>query len=328
MELALPVLALVAGLAALVWSANRFVDGAAASARLLGVPALLVGMVVVGFGTSAPELTVSAISAWRGNPSIALGNAWGSDICNIALILGATAAIAPVAVRRAVFRFDLPVLLGATVLAWFLVRDGGVSRTNAWIFLAVFAAWLAGSTFLAMRSGSPPGAEHGAGGGLSGRAAAFWTLVGLLALVGSSRVLVWGATELAHALGVSDLVIGLTVVAVGTSLPELASSIAAARKGEDDLAVGNVVGSNLFNTLAVVGLAGAIRPMPDADPAIVSRDIPVAFVLTVALAVLGLPLWRRGRRDGRLSRPAGWALLALYAGYLAKLFLAARAPVG
>ena len=138
----------------------------------------------------------------------------------------------------------------------------------------------------------------------------------------------WGATELAHALGVSDLVIGLTVVAVGTSLPELASSIAAARKGEDDLAVGNVVGSNLFNTLAVVGLAGAIRPMPDADPAIVSRDIPVAFVLTVALAVLGLPLWRRGRRDGRLSRPAGWALLALYAGYLAKLFLAARAPVG
>ena len=176
MEPALPVLALVAGLAALVWSANRFVDGAAASARLLGVPALLVGMVVVGFGTSAPELTVSAISAWRGNPSIALGNAWGSDICNIALILGATAAIAPVAVRRAVFRFDLPVLLGATVLAWFLVRDGGVSRTNAWIFLAVFAAWLAGSTFLAMRPARSTARGAGSPGARrrSGRSSASW----------------------------------------------------------------------------------------------------------------------------------------------------------
>ena len=328
MELALPLLAVVAGLAALVWSADRFVDGAAASARLLGVPALLVGMVVVGFGTSAPELTVSAISAWQGNPSIALGNAWGSNICNIALILGATAAIAPLAVRRAVFRFDLPVLLAATILSWFLVGDGGVSRGNAWILLAVFAAWLAGSIFLAMRSGAPAGAEQGAGAGLSGRAAAAWTAVGLAVLVGSSRALVWGATELARALGVSDLVIGLTVVAVGTSLPELASSIAAARKGEDDLAVGNVVGSNLFNTLAVVGLAGAIRPMPDADPAIAARDIPVALVLTVSLAILGLPLWRRGRRDGRLSRPAGWALLVLYAGYLARLFLSGRLPVG
>ena len=319
MSLLLPILAVAAGLAALVWSADRFVDGAAASARLLGVPALLVGMVIVGFGTSAPELTVSAISAWEGNPSIALGNAWGSNICNIALILGTTAAIAPVAVRRDAYRFDLPVLLVATALSWLLVRDGGVSRQNAWILLAVFAAWLAGSTFLAMRAGVAAGERHAAGAGLSGRMAAVWTLVGLAVLVLSSRALVWGAVELARAIGVSDLVIGLTIVAVGTSLPELASSIAAARKGEDDLAVGNVVGSNLFNTLAVVGLAGAIHPMPDADPAIAGRDIPAALLLTVLLAVFGLPRLRRGGGNGRISRPAGWILLAGYAVYLALL---------
>lgn len=319
MSLLLPLLAVAAGLAALVWSADRFVDGAAASARLLGVPALLVGMVVVGFGTSAPELTVSAISAWEGNPSIALGNAWGSNICNIALILGTTAAIAPVAVRRDAYRFDLPVLLVATGLSWLLVRDGGVSRQNAWILLAVFAAWLAGSTFFAMRAGGAAGELHAAGAGLSGRMAAVWTLVGLAVLVLSSRALVWGAVELARAIGVSDLVIGLTIVAVGTSLPELASSIAAARKGEDDLAVGNVVGSNLFNTLAVVGLAGAIHPMPDTAPAIAGRDIPVALLLTILLAIFGLPRLWRGGGNGRISRPVGWILLAVYAAYLAML---------
>lgn len=322
--LLLPLLAVALGLAALVWSADRFVDGAAASARLLGVPALLVGMVVVGFGTSAPELTVSALSAWQGNPAIALGNAWGSNICNIALILGLTAAVAPVAVRREALLFDLPALVAVTAASWWLVRDGGVSRANAWILLGLFAAWLAGSCLVAMRT-RPPAAAADAeapGCGLSGRMAAFWTLAGLALLVLSSRALVWGAVELAQALGVSDLVIGLTVVAVGTSLPELASSVAAARKGEDDLAVGNIIGSNLFNTLAVVGVAGAIRAMPDCDPAIAGRDIPAAFALSAALLLLGLPRWRgRGARDGRLGRPVGWLLLAAYAAYLADLVL-------
>ena len=323
MSLALPLLAVVAGLAALVWSADRFVDGAAAAARLLGVPALLVGMVVVGFGTSAPELTVSAISAWEGNPSIALGNAWGSNICNVALILGAAAAVSPLAVRRASLRFDLPVLLAATALSWFLLRDGSVSRADAWILLGVFAAWLGVSVLLAVR-GRAAAAEETPGGGLSGREAAFWTVFGLVVLVVSSRALVWGAVELAQALGVSDLVIGLTVVAVGTSLPELASSVAAARKGEDDLAVGNVIGSNLFNTLAVVGLAGAIRPMDAVVPAVAARDVPAAFALAAALLVLGLPWWRRGARDGRLGRVAGAVFLAAYAFYLVLLFRAAR----
>ena len=320
MHLLAAIAAVVLGLAALVWSADRFVDGAAASARLLGVPPLLVGMVVVGFGTSAPELTVSALSAWQGSSAIALGNAWGSNICNIALILGLAAAIAPLSVQREALRFDLPALLAATALSWALVRDGGVSRANAWILLGVFAAWLAGSCLLALRTKRGAAAADAPGGGLSGRMAAFWTLAGLAVLVASSRALVWGAVELAQALGVSDLVIGLTVVAVGTSLPELASSVAAARKGEDDLAVGNVIGSNLFNTLAVVGLAGAIRPMPETDPAIVARDIPAAFALTAALLLFAFGLPRRGGgREGRIPRWGGVLLLAFYVAYMARV---------
>ena len=326
MELALPLLALVAGLVALVWSANRFVDGAAASARLLGVPALLVGMVVVGFGTSAPELTVSAISAWRGNSSIALGNAWGSNICNIALILGVAAAIRPLAIRREALRFDLPILFGTTILAWYLLADETLSRADAVVLLAAFFAWLFASGRRAVRGGAAPelSSANAPGAGLSGRMAAFWTVAGLVVLVASSRVLVWGAVALAQALGVSDLVIGLTVVAVGTSLPELASSIAAARKGEDDLAVGNVVGSNLFNTLAVVGLAGAIRPMDAIDPAVPERDVPWAFFLAgILLLILPFPSVYAKAGQRRIERPGGLLLLVLYAAYLAELVLAA-----
>ena len=316
----LQIAAIVLGLAALVWSADRFVDGAAATARLLGVPPLLVGMVVVGFGTSAPELTVSAFAAAAGDSGIALGNAWGSNICNVALILGLSAAISPIVVPRAARRFDLPVLLGATALSWLLLVDGTLARADAWILLAVFAAWLGLSVRAALRGKKPAIDGDAPGGGLPGRAAAFWTLVGLVVLVASSRALVWGAAGVARTLGTSELLIGLTVVAVGTSLPELASSVAAARKGESDLAVGNVIGSNLFNTLAVVGLAGAIRPMETVAPAVAGRDVPVAFALTAALLlVLPVPFVWRKAAVRRLARPAGWLLLAAYAGYMAWL---------
>ena len=326
MSLLLPVLAVLLGLAALVWSADRFVDGAAASARLLGVPALLVGMVVVGFGTSAPELTVSAISAWRGNSSIALGNAWGSNICNIGLILGVAAVVSPLAIRREALRFDLPILFGTTILSWPLLADDTLSRADAIVLLAAFAAWLLASIRRAVRGGRAPelASANAPGAGLSGRMAAFWTVAGLVVLVVSSRVLVWGAVELAQALGVSDLVIGLTVVAVGTSLPELASSIAAVRKGVDDLAVGNVIGSNLFNTLAVVGLAGAIRPMEAIDPAVCERDVSWAFCLTgILLLLLPFPSVCAKAGERRIERPGGLLLLVVYAAYLVKLVLAA-----
>ena len=293
----LQIAAIVLGLTALVWSADRFVDGAAATARLLGVPPLLVGMVVVGFGTSAPELTVSAFAAAAGDSEIALGNAWGSNICNVALILGLSAAISPLVVPRAARRFDLPVLLGATALSWFLLVDGTLSRADAWILLAVFAAWLGWSVRAALRGKKPAVAGDAPGGGLSGREAAFWTLAGLVVLVASSRALVWGAAGVARTLGTSELLIGLTVVAVG-----------------------NVIGSNLFNTLAVVGLAGAIRPMETVAPAVAGRDVPVAFALTAALLlVLPVPFVWRKADVRRLARPAGWLLLAAYAGYMAWL---------
>lgn len=329
MEIALPFLAVAAGLAALVWSADRFVAGAAAGARLLGVPPLVVGMIVVGFGTSAPELAVSAIGAARGNPEIALGNAYGSNICNVALILGISALLRPLVVTRTVSTRHLPALAGATLLSIFLVGAAGVSRLESFVFLALFAValfFMARDTSAAPASGAS--AAEDSRPPRAARAAAD-TVVGLAVLVLSSRALVWGAVELAVAFGVSDLAIGLTVVAIGTSLPELASALAAVRRGEDDLAVGNVVGSNLFNTLAVVGLAGAIRPMPVVDPAVVRRDIPASLAVALALWILGRP--RRPapgapRGPGRLGRPAGIAFLAFYAAYFALLAVSASSP--
>ena len=257
--------AIVGGLLLLVWSADRFVEGSAAAARHFGMPPLLIGMVIVGFGTSAPEMLVSAMAAWQNNPGIALGNAYGSNITNIALILGVTALIAPIAVHSQVLRKELPILIAVTALAAFQLRDDELSRPDAWILLGVFGVLMAWS----VRQGLQQRADA-LGGEIERelvihamplRRSLFWIALGLIVLIASSRLLVWGAVEIAHALGVSDLVIGLTIVALGTSLPEFASSIMAIRKGEDDIALGNVIGSNLFNTLAVVGIAGAIRPM-------------------------------------------------------------------
>ncbi|PLY01906.1 MAG: calcium/sodium antiporter, partial [Desulfuromonas sp.] len=265
MSLTLPVIVLLIGLIVLVWSADRFVDGAAATAYYAGMPTLLIGMVVIGFGTSAPEMVVSAISAGQGNPGLALGNAYGSNISNIALILGVTALISPITVKSGVLRKELPVLFGATLLAAGLLFDLHLSRMDAWILLAVFAVIIGWWIWIGL-SARHDSLEADIDVTLEVdpmplKKAIFWLVIGMLLLVASSRALVWGAVEIAHAFGVGDLIIGLTIVAIGTSLPELASSIAAARKGEHDLALGNVIGSNLFNTLAVVGIAGSIQPL-------------------------------------------------------------------
>lgn len=321
MDLALRIAAVVLGLGALVWSADRFVDGASAAARLLGVPPLLVGMVVVGFGTSAPELTVSALAAADGNPALALGNAFGSNICNIALILGLCAALRPIPVGRAAVVREIPFVLVATFVAGWLLWDDSLSRGEALALLAVFSALLAVSSVLGIRSeGADPAGQAAAGPprALSPAAAALWLLLGLAGLVLSSRALVWGAVGVARALGVSDLLIGLTVVAVGTSLPELASSVAATLRGENDLAVGNVIGSNLFNTLAVVGLAGVIAPLGNVPDAVRLRDLPVTAAFTLALLLFGaFPLLRR--RAASLRRWQGALLLLGYAAYTAWL---------
>lgn len=314
----LPIAAIIVGLLLLIWSADRFVDGAAATARHFGMPQLLIGIVIIGFGTSAPEMIVSALSALNGNPGIALGNAYGSNITNIGLILGLTALVLPLAVNSQVLKQELPVLIFVTALSAFLIMDGDVLRLDAWILLGIFFIYM-GWTIWTGLSNRDDSLVHDVKEELQEQEymslakALMWVVIGLALLIGSSQLLVWGAVKIAHYFGVSDLVVGLTIVAVGTSLPELASSIAAARKNEVDLAVGNIIGSNLFNTLAVVGLAGAISPMYVGQE-VFTRDMPVMSVLTVLLLVFGFG------KKGQINRVKGLILLLAYIGYNFYLF--------
>lgn len=309
------ILAIIGGLGLLVWSADRFVEGAASTARYAGMPPLLIGMVIVGFGTSAPEMTVSALAALHGNPGLALGNAYGSNITNIALILGLVAALNPIALHSQALRRELPILLAVTLLAGFQLVNETISRTDAVVLLVVFAAVMGWSIYDALQKRRDALAdeieqelvEHA----MPLKNALIWLFVGLVLLILSSRLLVWGAVEIAHRFGVSDLIIGLTIVAVGTSLPELASSVIAARKGEHDIAFGNVLGSNLFNTLAVVGIAGVIHPM-SVPSEVLYRDWGVMTLLTVSLFVAG---YGYSGEPGYIDRFEGRFLLSIYAIY-------------
>ncbi|MGK2941572.1 MAG: calcium/sodium antiporter, partial [Immundisolibacter sp.] len=307
-------LTVIAGLALLAWSAGLFVDGAAAVARHMGMPPLMIGMIIVGFGTSAPEMMVSALASMQGNPGIALGNAYGSNIANIAVILGLTAVICPLLVQSRVLRKELPILVAVTALGAFQLSDGEVSRIDAACLLAVFGGLVLWS-IIEGRHKQPDALGTEIQQELTARKqpvgrAWFRLVLGLVLLIISSRMLVWGAVGIARGFGVSDLVIGLTIVAIGTSLPELASSIVAVRKGEHDIAIGNVIGSNLFNTLAVVGIAAAIHPT--AVPAeVIARDIPVMAALTVCLFILGFGF----KGPGRINRFEGAALMVAYAVY-------------
>ena len=314
----LPIAAIIVGLLLLIWSADRFVDGAAATARHFGMPQLLIGIVIIGFGTSAPEMIVSALSAVNGNPGIALGNAYGSNITNIGLILGLTALVLPLAVNSQVLKQELPILIFVTALSAFLIMDGDVLRLDAWILLGIFFIYM-GWTIWTGLSNRDDSLVHDVKEELQKQEymslakALMWVVIGLALLMGSSQLLVWGAVKIAHYFGVSDLVVGLTIVAVGTSLPELASSIAAARKNEVDLAVGNIIGSNLFNTLAVVGLVGAISPMYVGQE-VFTRDMPVMSTLTVLLLVFGFG------KKGQINRIKGLILLLAYISYNFYLF--------
>ena len=314
----LPFAAVIGGLALLVWSADRFVEGAASTASYIGMPPLLIGMVIVGFGTSAPEMVVSGLAAYNGNPGIGLGNAYGSNISNIALILGITGLVTPIIVNPQVIKKELPVHLGVIALTAALLWDEEVSRGDAITLLAVFAAIISWTIWRGLRQhkieqeASPEEPEEEK---MPLGKSIFWLLIGLFILMGSSRVLVWGAVEIAHQFGVSDLIIGLTIIAIGTSLPELASSIIATRKGQHDIAIGNVLGSNLFNTLTVVGIAGVIHPM-HVGPDILPRDILLMTVLTLSLFVFGYGF---GGKQGSISRINGGLLLLCYicySGYL------------
>lgn len=307
--------AIAVGLVLLVWGADRFVVGAAATAHNLGVSHLLIGLTVVGFGTSAPEILVSINAASSGNPTLAIGNALGSNIANIALILGVTALVQPLRIRSQTLHREMPVLLAVTLLTLLPFLDQHLSRAEGFALLGglgLMLYWLVRVELLS-RAGDPMVAELEAEirSDLSMAAALGMVLVGLLVLLLASRLLVWGAVGVAKELGISDLVIGLTIVALGTSLPELAASIAAARKNEHDLAIGNVIGSNMWNLLAVLGVAGAVGPT-GFEREVLTRDFLVMIGLTIALFAMAYNI----DGEGNIKRSEGAALLLAFIAYI------------
>lgn len=322
----LPIAALLSGLLMLAWSGEQFVQGARALARHGRMPPLLVGLVVVGFGHSVPELAVAIWSAWLERPGLALGNAWGAHIVNIGLILAVTALLAPVRLRSQVLRREAPMLLAATALTAVLVADSTLSRADAFVLLAAMGALLVWTVRQPRRHADDALAREIAANDApaptrSLGAALLQSLLAAAVLAGGSALLVWGAAAAAWLLGISDLAMGLSVIALGSALPELAACVAAARQGDDDVVLGTVLGAALFNLLAVVGLTAAIAPA-DIEPQALTRDLPVLAGMTLALFVLA-----RRRGEGLLRRPEALTLLFAYGAYLAWL-LATLVPGG
>lgn len=310
-------LALVVGLAILIWSADRFVEGAVSTALNLGMTPMLVGLTVVAFGTSAPELIVSAMAALQGSSNLAVGNAVGSNIANIALVLGLTTLFSAIPIKLGILKVELPTLLIATALATLVIMDGTVTFDDGLILVGLLIISLIVLAKLSTSSQELP-EEIEAADGMSPLKAYTYLFVSLAALVLSSRMLVWGATGIAVELGVSDLIIGLTIVAIGTSLPELAASIASALKGHHDLALGNVIGSNLFNLLAVLAIPAFITP-PVIDQESLFRDYGFMLILTAGLALLCLV--NHLNKSEQIGKIAGITLLSSYIGYLALLYM-------
>ena len=319
----LAILAILTGFIILAWSADRFVDGAAALARHLGISPLIVGLTIVGFGTSAPELVISAIAALAGNTNLAIGNAIGSNIANVGLVLGTTAALSPLAIASSILKREYPLMLAAMALVFIVLIDGNLGMSEGLILPLCLLAVLIWTVVTGMREGrnapyTPDDAleiEFEAELALDDIMTATWATVWLFAggilLVASSRLLVWGATTIATALGISDLVIGLTIVAIGTSLPEIAASVTSVLKGENDIAIGNVLGSNIFNSLGVIGLPALIYPSA-VNIDVLYRDLPVMIAFSILLYIL---LYSHKGKPS-LSRRSGFLLLSLYAAYL------------
>ena len=308
-------LAIIAGFAVLVWSADRFIEGAAGVALHIGMPSLLVGVIIVGFGTSAPEMVVSAMAALDGKVNLALGNAYGSNIVNTGLVLGVTALVAPIIVHSKIVRKELPILFLISIASGLILWGNTLSRIEAAGLLIGFFGLIIWSVISAMRNKEDALAVEKelqeTVEPMPLKRAITLLLVGFVLLLTSSRVLVWGAVSVAEILGVSDLIIGLTIVALGTSLPELAASVAAIRKGQHDIAIGNVVGSNMFNLLGVVGIAGALSPTSQVSPEVLSRDWVVMMALLVSLFVLIVGF----RKSGQINRIEGVLLLTAFVAY-------------
>lgn len=314
------ILIIIAGFLILLYGADRFVTGAAATARNLGVSPLIIGLTIVGFGTSAPEILISVVSSMGGNPGLAIGNAIGSNITNIALVLGTTALITPLDVRSETLRREYPILFAVTLVVLVLLMDGYFSRLDGLIMLAGLAVLIYGIVMIGMRSRttdpiSQEFAQEIPAKGMKTPRAVLWFSIGFLLLLLGSKLLVMGAVEIAHMWGVSDLVIGLTIVAIGTSLPELAASIMSALKKEPDIAIGNIIGSNMFNLLAVLSLPGIIDPGP-LQHEVMNRDFPIMIGLTVLLFVMAYGF----KGPGRVNRIEGGLLIMAFIAYQLLLY--------
>jgi cation:H+ antiporter len=317
------ILIIIAGLVILLWGADRFVMGASALASNLGISPLVIGLTIVGFGTSAPEILISAVASYDGNPGLAIGNAIGSNIANIALVLGFTALVIPLTVKSETLKREYPVLLAITLGSLVLFMDGTFSRVDGIILICGMFIIIYAITMIGLRSRKTDPIikefEDEIPIGITTLNASLWFLTGLLTLLLGSKLLVNGAVDIATALGVSDVMIGLTIVAIGTSLPELAASVMSAYKKEPDIAIGNIIGSNMFNLLAVLGIPGVIRPGPvPAD--ILERDFPVMITLTLLLFAMSYGF----RAPGKINRIEGGILLSMFIAYQIVLYFSAQ----
>lgn len=319
--LILPSVLLLIGLALLVWSSDLFIEGAASTAIRYKVSPLIIGVVIIGFGTSSPEMVVAIIASLEGNPGLAIGNAVGSNITNIGLVLGITALIAPLVVKSSVLRREFPILLFITGFGLALLMDHHLGVIDGIILISTLIGiliWMVHSN-KSIASDDPLSEEInqelGAIPKHSKTRAFMYLFGGLIFLIISARMMVWGAVEIAEFFEVPDLIIGLTIIAIGTSLPELAAAITAALKNEVDMLIGNILGSNLFNILAVLAIPSILAPSL-IDMEVLQRDYPIMLAFTVAMVLVAIP--RKG--NASISRIEGFLLLALFVGYLTLLY--------
>lgn len=317
--LLLAIIFVVVGLVLLIWSADRFVYGASSVARNLGVSPMIIGLTIVAMGSSAPEMLVSASAAWQGRLDTSVGNALGSNITNILLVIGAAALLKPIAVSSLTLKREYPLLVLCTLLGYYFIADNSLSRIEGILLLAAFISFIMLLVYWGKtaKADDPLVAEISAElpEPASGVKSVLWVVAGLILLLASSQLLVHGAVTIARYAGMSDLLIGLTIIAIGTSLPELAASIIGILKGEDDLALGNIIGSNIFNILAVLGLGAVIGPA-GLDPLAGSRDSYVMIAATIIMLLMSV---RLGKVQ-RINRFEGALLLAGFVGYQYLLF--------
>jgi len=308
----LAIILFLSGLAALLGGAKLLVLGASGLAKTFGISSLVIGLTIVAFGTSAPEIAVSIVGAWKGEGGLVVGNIVGSNIFNVLLVLGVCATITPLVVKRQLIHWDVPIMIAATLLFWLLAANGTIGHVGGAILFAGIVVYLIFAFVMVKKEPQCEEESHPIWLQL------VWIVSGLILLSIGSKFLVTNATKIALYLGISELFIGLTFVAIGTSLPELATTLVALRKGENDLAVGTIIGSNLFNILAVMGIASLISPTAIEIPAkALSFDIPVM----IGVAIATLPIFLTGHL---ISRWEGLLFLFYYFLYMAFLFLDAR----